>query len=139
MEPIGRQLVFTAKAVSRHFEGRLAEVDGTIPTWAVLSAIELFDWRSQHELARSLQIEGATLTRHLDRLEKEGLVRRVRDESDRRSIHVETTDAGREAYERLLGAAMRADADVRALLTAGEIESLRTILAKLRAGLGPPS
>ena len=62
MEPIGRQLVWTAKSVRRHFEDHLASVGGTLPTWGILSAIELFQWKTQHELARSLQIEGATLT-----------------------------------------------------------------------------
>src|SRR5437867_4281582 len=99
-EPLGRHLVFTAKAVRRRFEARLAEAGASLPVWAILSGLELGPCRSQHELAGTLHIEGPTLTRQLDRLEADGLIRRERDPHDRRAVRVETTEAGRQLYER---------------------------------------
>ena len=135
MEPLGRHLVFTAKAVRRRFEERLAEAGGSLPVWAILSGLELGPCRSQHQLAGELHIEGPTLTRQLDRLEAEGLIRRTRDAVDRRAIHVETTDAGRELYERLLTVAITTDAEVRAGLSEREVETLGKLLTKVRSAL----
>lgn len=48
----------------------------------------------QIEIAKSIGIEGATLTRMLDSLEGDGLVERLPDPSDRRTKHIRLTDAG---------------------------------------------
>lgn len=45
-------------------------------------------------LTRLLFLNNSTVTGIVDRLEKRGLVRRVRRSSDRRQIHVEITEAG---------------------------------------------
>lgn len=129
--------MWTAKAVRRYFEDRLGEAGGSLSTWGVLSALELFHWRTQHELARALQIEGATLTRHLDRLESAGLVSRRRGGGDRRAIQVEATPAGREAYERMLGAAMSADRKIRSVLSEEELATLHELLSRIRGALEP--
>jgi MarR family transcriptional regulator for hemolysin len=135
MEPLGRDLVFTAKAVRRRFEARLADAGGSLPVWAILSGLELGPCRSQHELAGVLHIEGPTLTRQLDRLEAEGLIRRQRDPGDRRAVRVETTVAGRQLYERLLEVAVTTDAEVRAGLSEREVETLHRLLMKVRSAL----
>ncbi len=38
------------------------------------------------------------MTNRLDRLEQDGLIRRVRDPDDRRGVKIELTDAGRRAW-----------------------------------------
>jgi MarR family transcriptional regulator for hemolysin len=135
MEPLGRHLVFTAKEVRRRFEARLAEAGGSLPVWAILSALELGPHRSQHELAGALHIEGPTLTRQLDRLEADGLISRQRDPGDRRAVRVETTEAGKQLYERLLKVAMTTDAEVRGELSEREVETLQRLLSKVRSAL----
>jgi len=52
-----------------------------------------------NELAHRILYSKSGLTRIVDRLEAEGLVRRVRPEADRRSILVVLTDEGRETME----------------------------------------
>src|SRR6266849_2876962 len=89
--PIGLQLATTAKAVSRAFNDRLVEAGGSVPVWLILSSLKSDERRTQLELARAVGIEGPTLTRHLDGLEESGIVRRVRDGSDRRAVRVELT------------------------------------------------
>jgi DNA-binding MarR family transcriptional regulator len=51
------------------------------------------------DLAERILYSKSGFTNVVDRMEKEGLVRRVRPESDRRSILVVVTDAGRERME----------------------------------------
>lgn len=46
------------------------------------------------ELARWLQMEPGSTTRLLDRLERKGLIRRVRSTTDRRVVHIEITEQG---------------------------------------------
>lgn len=51
------------------------------------------------ELAASVLLSQSGLTRLVDRLEREGLVRRVRCEEDRRGQWAMLTDAGRDAFD----------------------------------------
>jgi MarR family transcriptional regulator, transcriptional regulator for hemolysin len=129
--PIGLQLASSAKAVSRAFNAALAEAGGSLPIWLVLTSLRGEQWRTQLELARSLGIEGPTLTRHLDGMERAGLVERRRDPSDRRAVRVELTDAGRELHNRLRTNVIAFDQRLREGLDQAELGDLRTILTKL--------
>ncbi|WP_328807182.1 MarR family winged helix-turn-helix transcriptional regulator [Paraburkholderia elongata] len=63
--------------------------------WGLLKA--LFDGRARTPtaLCRILLSDSSAMTRQLDFLEKRGYIRRVRNESDRRSVYLMLTDAGR--------------------------------------------
>lgn len=50
---------------------------------------------TQRELAQSLGIEGPTLVRILDALEKDGLIERCAAEGDRRAKYIKPTEAAR--------------------------------------------
>jgi MarR family transcriptional regulator, transcriptional regulator for hemolysin len=128
--PIGLQLANTARTVSRAFNGVLAREGASLPTWLILTALRGDQWRTQLELARSLGIEGPTLTRHLDGLERAGLVERRRDPNDRRAVQVEITDAGVELHNRLRGDVIAFDRRLRDGLTEDELDGLRDILGK---------
>ncbi len=78
-EPLGKQLVFTAKAVREAFEDTLHLAGGSLGTWVVLSALSDEGIISQSALGSHVHLEGATITHHVDRLEKLGLVRRQAD------------------------------------------------------------
>ena len=80
-------------------------------------------------------VTGATLTHHLNALERQGLVRRWREDSNRRVQRVELTDDGIALFDRLRGVAMRHDKRLRSHLTAEEAEQLGALLEKLRAGV----
>lgn len=129
--PIGLQLANTAKLVSRAFNAALAEAGGSLPIWLILTSLRGEQWRTQLELARSLGIEGPTLTRHLDGMERAGLVVRRRDANDRRAVRVELTDAGRDLHSRLRKNVIGFDERLRVGLSAEEIEQARAILARL--------
>jgi MarR family transcriptional regulator, transcriptional regulator for hemolysin len=102
--PVGLKLAMTSKAVSSAFNAALSAEGGSVPVWLILSSLEGSLYSTQLDLARSLGIEGPTLTRHLDNLERNGLVTRRRSETDRRAFRVELTDAGEAAHDRLLRA-----------------------------------
>jgi|SRR5262249_33184936 MarR family transcriptional regulator for hemolysin len=102
-----------------------------MPTWFILTNLKGDAWRTQHELARALHIEGPTLTRHLDGLEEEGLVVRRRDADDRRAVSVELTDLGRAKHAEMLRAVQSFNRRLLAGLSDSEIEELRSLLARL--------
>jgi MarR family transcriptional regulator for hemolysin len=137
--PIGLQLAHSAKHVGRAFNDALAAVGGSMPMWFILSNLKDEAWRTQHELARALRIEGPTLTRHLDGLEQEGLVRRERDPSDRRAVRLELTDAGRAKHAELKQAVIAFNKRLVAGLDEAELEELRALLAKLEQNVRTPS
>src|SRR5207247_3977148 len=129
--PIGLQLAATAKAVSRAFNAALADAGGSLPTWLILTSLRGERWRTQQELARSLGIEGPTLTRHLDSLERAGLVERRREPSDRRAVQVELTKAGEAVHRRLRTNVIAFDQRLRAGLGDAELNRLRATLRRL--------
>jgi MarR family transcriptional regulator for hemolysin len=129
--PIGLQLANTSKAVSRAFNDRLAEAGGSVPVWLILSSLKSDERRTQLDLARAVGIEGPTLTRHLDGLEENGIVRRVRDGGDRRAVRVELTAAGERLFETLRKAVIAFNRDLTAGLTDMELERVRKTLARL--------
>jgi MarR family transcriptional regulator, transcriptional regulator for hemolysin len=125
------QLAHSAKHVGRAFNDALAEVGGSMPTWFILTNLKGEEWRTQHELARALHIEGPTLTRHIDGLEEEGLVVRRRDANDRRAVSVELTDAGRAKHAELLQAVQAFNQRLLSGFSADELDELQTLLGKL--------
>ncbi len=102
-----------------------------MPMWFILTNLKGEEWRTQHELARALHIEGPTLTRHLDGLEEEGLVVRRRDASDRRAVSVELTEAAERRHAELLRAVQAFNRRLLAGFGEEEIDELRTLLSKL--------
>jgi MarR family transcriptional regulator for hemolysin len=134
--PIGLQLARTARAVSAAFERAMAEAGGSASTWQVLLLVRSEQWNNQSELARAMGITGATLTHHLNALERQGLVRRWRDEGNRRVQRVELTAAGAALFDRLRAVAVAHDERLRAELTDAEVGRLSELLGKLRTGLG---
>jgi len=131
MESIARQLVLTAKAMRAHFEAHLAEAGASLPFWLVLEQLTVQDGLSQRELARRLSLEAPTLTRHVDRMEAEGLLTRTPDAKDRRVTRIHLTDAGRRLHQRLLGVAQQREAALRSILTPREAAALTRVLARI--------
>lgn len=135
--PIGLQLARSAKAVGRAFNEALAEVGGSAPTWLILTTLKGGEWPAQLELARALDIEGPTLTRHLDGLEQAGLAVRRRHPTDRRAVRVELTEAGHAKHAELLEAVIAFDRRLRSGLADAEIEELGQLLGRLEANVRP--
>jgi MarR family transcriptional regulator for hemolysin len=130
--PIGLLLATTSKAVGRAFNDALAVQGGSIPIWLILNALKGERPRSQLELARAVGIEGPTMTRHLDGLERAGLVERQRDPVDRRAVQVQLTRAGHALHGRLLKAVIAFNRQLRTEVSNDDIETLRRVLGRLR-------
>jgi MarR family transcriptional regulator for hemolysin len=101
----------------------------------VLSAIAEVHGMTQAALANHAHLEGATITHHVDRLEKAGLVRRVLDPADRRVRRLELTPAGVELHARMMTAAVQLQTAVMAGLRQEEKEVMSRCLSLIEANL----
>src|SRR5918994_4363947 len=99
--PIGLNLARTARVVGQAFDRALAEAGGSAAVWQVLLLVRSGQWGQQSEMAAAMGVTGATLTHHLNALERQGLVRRWREDSNRRVQRVELTDDGIALFDRL--------------------------------------
>jgi MarR family transcriptional regulator for hemolysin len=137
--PIGRKLAMTAKAVGTAFNAALAVEGGSVPAWLILNSLRQGQWTAQLDLARSLGIESPTLTRHLDNLERNGLVIRRQSEADRRAVRVELTEAGEAAHRRLLAAVIAFNRRLQAGIGREELQQLEGLLDRLAENVSRPS
>lgn len=92
--------------------------------------------RSQHELARKLGIEAASLVRGLDQLCVAGLVTRVADEADRRVKRLVLTPAGDAVARRLKAELDALRLSVFADLDPADIAASRRLFARIAAREG---
>jgi MarR family transcriptional regulator for hemolysin len=136
--PIGVVLRQTARDVTRAFDAALADAGGTHSTWQILLALKAHAPGTQRELAAHVGIEGATLTHHLDGLERAGLVTRSRDPENRRVQRVALTEEGEAAFHRLRRAAQAFDRRLRSGLEGDDEERLRGALAALASAVEAP-
>jgi len=134
-QPLLRELVFTAKAVREAFEDMLVEAGGSLGTWIVLSAISDEGIVSQSVLASHAHVEGATITHHVDRLEKLGLVRRQADPADRRVRRIELTPEGERLHATLLAGARKFEKQVLAGVSREVQAELERTLDVIRSNL----
>jgi MarR family transcriptional regulator for hemolysin len=136
--PIGRKLAMTSKAVGAAFNSALAAEGGSVPTWLILNALKEGRWSTQLDLARSVGIEGPTLTRHLDNLEQSGFVIRQPSETDRRAVRVEITEAGAAAHERMLVAVIAFNKRLWSGVPRDDLQLFDEILTRLEGNLATP-
>jgi MarR family transcriptional regulator for hemolysin len=138
LPPIGLRLTRTARAVTNAFERAMADAGGSASAWQVLLLVRSEQWGTQSGMADAMGVTGATLTHHLNALERRGLVRRWREPENRRVQHVALTAEGEALFTRLRAVAQRHDQRLRSRLTEHETVLLAELLAKLQAGLEEP-
>ena len=85
------------------------------------------------QLTDSLLVSSGTMTNRLDRLERRGLVERVPNPEDRRSVEIALTDSGRKLVDEVIGEHVAREQEMLAPLSAREREALTRILRKLAA------
>ena len=86
------------------------------------------------EISDRTLISSATMTSTLDRLERRGLVQRLPNPEDRRSVLVQVTQDGQEFCDRFLPGIHRVEREVMSALSATERDQLMALLDKVLAG-----
>ncbi len=99
--------------------------------FGVLEVLHHLGTMCQGELGSKLLKSSGNITMVIDNLEKRELVRRVRDENDRRMIQVVLTEQGRELIEDLLPDHIQAIVEEMRVLEPHEQEELGRLCRKL--------
>ncbi len=113
------------------FEKQFESAGESVQTWRALSQLKHLGRVAQCELARALAQHPGGISRLLDEIEKDGLVRRHRDLCDRRKVWVELTARGLARYEALRPAATRVLHQVLAPLSNDDCRTLSRLLSKI--------
>lgn len=123
-----RRLMRAAKGVRLGMEETLSAAGASYATFIILDAASIEDGLSQRQIASRISIEGPPLTRHLDRMEAEGLVERRRDPHDRRIQRVYPTAAGARLYATLCPLVAALEQDLLADVPVAESETFARVL-----------
>ncbi len=106
----------------------------------VLKPLMEQDGMTQLELVNITKLKAPTISITLRNMEREGIVRREKNDNDRRETHVFITDKGREMHAKVLEAFDKAEAVMLAGISKKELESIGKLMEKmtenLKNGLG---
>ncbi|MGA7829040.1 MAG: MarR family transcriptional regulator [Geobacteraceae bacterium] len=114
------------------FKAPLEKYALTPKQFSLLAFLWKQDGLSQVELSEKCQIDRTTIGGLIDRLQKQGYVRREANPEDRRAFLIHLTDKGSALQEELLSIAGEVTDIFTAGLSPSEIEALSQILKKLR-------
>jgi DNA-binding MarR family transcriptional regulator len=92
--------------------------------------------KSASDLCKELSYDAGAMTRMIDRLEKKGLVRRMRCMKDRRLIYLEATALGRAAYPRMLEMSVAVQNRFLRGLDKAQVEQLTNVLNRMLQNVG---
>lgn len=90
-----------AKETIKRYKPYLDEIDLTYTQYIVMLVLWNKDNITVNELGKKLYLDSGTITPLLKKLETKGLVERVRDSNDERSVLVSVTNSGLELKNRV--------------------------------------
>ena len=132
---VGYQIRTTHRLIQRALQARIEPHGVTLGMWYFLRVLWLQDGITQSELSRRIgTMEPTTLAAVRD-MERDGIVRRVRDPTDGRKINVYLTEHGRALEPLLLPLAIGVVQQCVAGMTQREITMLLDLLACIQANL----
>jgi DNA-binding MarR family transcriptional regulator len=97
--------------VSSEFHERLRARGVSVPVWRVLATLS-GGAETVSALAEACLLQQPTMTKVLDRMERDGLVKRIQDARDRRMVRVHLAPRGEAMTAELLAAARLHEAEV---------------------------
>jgi MarR family transcriptional regulator, transcriptional regulator for hemolysin len=136
-EPIGLQVINTARLVSSALDVALTAAGGSLGLWRILVAASGKDQQhgAHSEFSEAMGVGANTLSDDVHRMEVAGLMVRNPDPQHSHEPRVELTEAGRALFHRLLRVVVAYDARLRTGLEAEEMDVLSTMLTRLRSNV----
>lgn len=128
---LGYQVNHLARLMASALRQQIAAC-GVVPgQFAQLLALYEQDGLTQAELCQRVRIEQPTMANTLSRMQRDGLVERIPDPTDRRRALVRLTGRGRDIEGELVAAAQRVNAAATRGLGKREIDAFMSTLAKI--------
>jgi DNA-binding MarR family transcriptional regulator len=132
-DSIGYLLRLSLSAIRRRLDRQIADHSLTVLQMLPVALIANGLCRTAGELARLNGTDPGATTRMLDRLEANGLIRRVRSEQDRRVVQLELTADGKAIAKAIPFAMADTLNEVLRDFSAAEVKTLRSMLRRIVA------
>lgn len=130
---VGRLLHLAQATMVGELDSAVAPFDLSAAQYVILSALASGRADTPSQLCKEISYSHGAMTRMLDRLEQKGMVHRVRDPDDRRSVKLALSDGCRRLFPDVLAAATAA---LDAFFQAHDQADLQRLEALLKPLLG---
>jgi DNA-binding MarR family transcriptional regulator len=117
-----------AKEVIRLYRKPLDDLNLTYTQYIVMMVLWEFGGMTEGELGKKVRLDSGTLTPLLKRLEKQGLIERIRPESDERTLFLKLTPEGEALKQKALAVPPAMNGCIQ--LPKEELLQLRSLLNK---------
>jgi MarR family transcriptional regulator, organic hydroperoxide resistance regulator len=135
-ESVGYQIRATHRLLQRLLQSKIEPHGITLGMWYFLRALWHEDGLTQRELSNRVGTMEPTTLSAIVIMEKKGLVRRLRNASDRRKWHIHLTPKGRALRAKLLPLARQVVDTAVQNLSRGDVTQLLNGLAEVQKSLG---
>jgi DNA-binding MarR family transcriptional regulator len=125
----------TARLMAQMFSRRLQRHGVALAQWAILLFLYAKDGQTQRELSRVVAIEPPTVARTIDRMVRDGLVRREPHPRDGRATRIRLTPRALALRDELAAESMAGNQFAARVLNGEELETLKTLLRRVIDGL----
>lgn len=132
------QFAKTYQLSSRFLAQKVSELNLTSVQAMVLGFLTEEDQITSRELGKRTELDSATLTGILDRLEAAEFLERKSNPDDRRSIHIHLTPKGRAMGREASRVIVEANAEFLQVLTEEQKRDLHNIISTLRLNVPRP-
>ena len=119
-----------SQVIARSYEERF---DLKMHEWRVITVVAEAGELTQQDIVGRTKMDKVTVSRAAQELERRGLLRRVQDTEDARSLRLSLTPEGSELYGRVVPTALELEAEVREGLSEQEVSELKDALRRLEA------
>ena len=131
-------LARASHVVSTEFHEQLRRRGISVPVWRVLASLIGSTGETVTGLAEVCLLQQPTMTKLLDRMVRDGLVKRSQDTRDRRVVRVALTPRGETVANELAQAAKLHEAEVLARHPEAEALAIKSLLRAIMARNGKP-
>jgi len=132
---VGFWVCQASHALQRAFNEELAPQGVTYRQAQVLGCLALEGQLSQTDLAERMRIEPPTLVGILDRMERDGWIRRDGDKTDRRRKFIQPTTAAKPVWSKIVAVAKRVRTRASRGLSAAQLAQLKKLLGMVQGNL----
>lgn len=124
------------KCVSEDFNRRLESQGSTRIQWVAMYFLRRAEKPlRQNELAAMMNVKNPTLARLLDRMERDGLIRRAESETDKRVNYLELTEIGKKKVDELMPVGEYFNQLLLKGISEEEVKIFELVLAKMLANI----
>lgn len=131
IDSLGYQIGLLSRLYDRCLQDALKAFGVAPGQFAPLVMLFEEDGLTQAELCRRINVEQPTMANTLERMERDGLIRRKIDSTDRRRAHVFLTARARDIQTQVMEAARAVSNRTVSRLSAGEQDEMFRLLARM--------